>query len=108
MLRPLQMGRCPRDSLRSGTSGSEWLGETMADFGVIIGCCRRDYGFAKGTVASVRHYMPDMPICLLVDGDFPTDDMQRTYGVSSFYRSQVKNAFLRNLSFGWGISKMVT
>ena len=51
----------------------------MADFGVIIGCCRRDYGFAKGTVASVRHYMPDMPICLLVDGDFPTDDMQRAY-----------------------------
>jgi hypothetical protein len=79
----------------------------MSDFGVIIGCYRRDYGFAKGTIASVRHYMPDVPICLLVDGSFPTDDMQRAYGVSALYQSQVKNVFLRNLSFGYGISKMV-
>jgi hypothetical protein len=79
----------------------------MPDFGVIIGCYARDYGFAKGTIASVRHYMPDVPICLLVDGSFPTDDMQRAYGVTAFYRSQVQNVFLRNLSFGWGISKMV-
>jgi hypothetical protein len=80
----------------------------MQDFGVVIGCCESDYGFAKGTIASVRHYMPDVPICLLVDGSFPTDDMQHAYGVSAFYRSQVQNVFLRDLSFGYGISKMVT
>jgi len=79
----------------------------MNDFGVIIGCCKRDYLFAKGTIASVRHFLGDVPICLLVDGTFPTDDMNKAYGVQTLYRADVKDDFLRSRSFGWGLTKMV-
>jgi hypothetical protein len=83
------------------------VAQTMSDFGIIIGCYQRDYTFARGTVASVRYYMPEVPICLLVDGAFPTDDLQRAYGVKPFYRADIKNDFLRERSFGWGLPKMV-
>jgi hypothetical protein len=79
----------------------------MNDFGVIIGCCKRDYLFAKGTIASVRHFLGDVPICLLVDGTFPTDEMNKAYGVQTLYRADVKDDFLRSRSFGWGLTKMV-
>jgi hypothetical protein len=59
------------------------------------------------TIASVRHYMGDVPICLLIDGAFPTDDMQRAFGVQTLYRAGVKDEFLRKESFNWGLTKMV-
>lgn len=73
----------------------------------MIGCCRRDYHFAKATIASVRYFLPHLPICLIVDGAFSTRRLRRTYGIDVLYRSQVRNEFLRRESFGWGLTKMV-
>lgn len=77
------------------------------DFGVVISCYKRDYMFAKACCASVRQFLGNVPLCLLVDGDFPVDDMKRTYNVQTLYRSEIKDPFLREKSFGWGLSKMV-
>lgn len=78
-----------------------------AEFGVVIGCCARDYHFAKATIASVRYFLPNLPLCLIIDGAFSTRRLQRTYGIDVLYRSQVQDEFLRRKSFGWGLTKMV-
>jgi hypothetical protein len=58
-------------------------------------------------VASLRHFAPQLRICLLIDGDFCTRSLRRAYDVDVLYRNQVKNDFLRERSFGYGVTKMV-
>ena len=33
----------------------------------------------QATLASMRHYCPDVPICLTVDGDFDVSDLEKEY-----------------------------
>jgi hypothetical protein len=81
----------------------------MEDFGIIIACCDQDYLFAQGTCASIRYFMGDIPICLLVDGisSSAVRAMERTYGVKVITRQTVSDEFLRTKSFGFGITKMI-
>ncbi|MBP0016008.1 MAG: hypothetical protein J7647_00435 [Cyanobacteria bacterium SBLK] len=79
----------------------------MQDFGIIIACCFQDYLFAKGCCHSIRHFLGDVPICLLVDGTFSTDSLEKIYQVRSIDRTTVKNDVLRQRSFGWGTTKMI-
>jgi hypothetical protein len=79
----------------------------MEDFGVIIACCYQDYLFAKGCCASIRHFLGDVPICLIVDGTFDTKTLQEIYKVKVINHSNINNQFLRRRSFGWGLTKMI-
>lgn len=79
----------------------------MEDFGVILACYDKDYSFAKGCCASIRYFLGDVPICLIVDGTFSVSHLEKTYGVHALYRHQVANKHLRQKSFGWGLTKMV-
>jgi hypothetical protein len=53
----------------------------MEDFGIIIACCDQDYLFAKGCCASIRYFLGDVPICLLIDGTFSVSALEKSYGV---------------------------
>jgi hypothetical protein len=77
------------------------------DFGIIIATYHRDYSFAKACCASIRYFLGDVPICLIVDGTFSVRGLERSYGVHVLYRSQVVNEILRERSFGWGYTKLV-
>jgi len=79
----------------------------MEDFGIIVACCYQDYLFAKGCCASIRHFLGDVPICLLVDGTFSTSSLEQAYGVRVLNRHKVSNELLRTRSFGWGKTKMI-
>jgi hypothetical protein len=79
----------------------------MEDFGIIVACCDQDYLFTKGCCASIRHFLGDVPICLLVDGTFSNDSLEKAYGVQVINRLNVKNPILKQRSFGWGLTKMV-
>lgn len=79
----------------------------MDDFGIIIACCPQDYLFTKGCCESIRYFLGDVPICLIVDGRVDTRDLEATYGVKILDKTSVKNEFLRQHSFGWGITKMI-
>src|SRR5687768_16946542 len=79
----------------------------MKDFGVVVVCSKNDYLFTKGCCASIRYFMGDVPICLVVDGDFSVESVRKTYNTQVLYRKNVKNDFLRNKSYGWGITKMI-
>lgn len=79
----------------------------MEDFGIIVACCASDYLFAKGCCASIRHFLGDVPICLLVDGTFSVADAEKAYGVSVINHNSVTHEVLRRRSFGWGKTKMI-
>lgn len=68
----------------------------MEDFGIIVATYEKDYCFAKGCCASIRHFLGDVPICLIVDGSFSVEDLEKTYQVQVLYRSQAVNDCLRD------------
>lgn len=78
----------------------------MNEFGVIISCCADDVHLARGCCASVRHFLSDVPICLIVDGDINTDDFVHAFGVQVMRRSDFSDPELRRSCFGWGRTKM--
>ncbi|XZO04212.1 MAG: hypothetical protein ACM65L_11060 [Microcoleus sp.] len=79
----------------------------MEDFGIIIACCDQDYLFAKGCCASIRYFLGDVPICLLIDGTFSVSALEKSYGVRVIDRTKVTEDVLKNRSFGWGKTKMI-
>jgi hypothetical protein len=79
----------------------------MEDFGIIVACCYQDYLFAKGCCASIRHFLGDVPIALIVDGTFSTSSLEKAYGVQILNHYTVSNELLKKRSFGWGKTKMI-
>lgn len=79
----------------------------MEDFGVIVACCPSDYLFAKGCCASIRHFLGQVPICILFDGVFQDSSFQKQYQVQVIDHTTVKTPLLRQKSFGWGKTKMI-
>lgn len=81
----------------------------MEGFGVIVICTKNDLLFAKGCCASVRYFLgPDVPICILKDGNFSLQGLDLQYKAIVLDRKSIKSSFLRNESFGWGKTKMIT
>jgi hypothetical protein len=50
-------------------------------FGIVTACHAGDYFLVKATCASIRHFMPDVPICVIVDGEFGIDELKQCYNV---------------------------
>lgn len=74
--------------------------ETIADFGVVVPTKSEHLHWVRGTCASVREFMADTPICIVLDGDAPTSDLRSTYGVVVLHRKDVEPRELCDLSFG--------
>ena len=53
--------------------------KVQAPFGFVTGCHAGDKFMVQATLASMRHYCPDVPICLTVDGDFDVSDLAKEY-----------------------------
>jgi hypothetical protein len=77
------------------------------DFGIVIACSDQSYLFVKGCCASIRYFLGDVPICVLIDGDFSGADLARTYGATIINRCTPIEPALRERSFGWGLTKMI-
>lgn len=78
-------------------------------FGIVIACCPRDIRYLKGCLASIRHYMPLIPVHLIIDGD-STDSLRQIAAATKCTlacRSETRDPNLKALSFGWGLTKMV-
>jgi hypothetical protein len=48
-------------------------------FGFVTACHLGDKFMVQATLASIRHYCPEVPICLLADGNVEVDDLRREY-----------------------------
>lgn len=71
--------------------------KTTHDFGVVTACYERDYLLAKATCASIRHFCPNTPICLVADGDFSVDELVRQYDISVIRPHESKDDRVRKL-----------
>lgn len=79
----------------------------IEDFGIVIACCDQDYIFAKGCCASIRYFLGDVPICLIVDGTFSLIPLEKTYGVKVINSQNIRSQILKKRSFGFGLTKMI-
>jgi hypothetical protein len=70
-----------------------------SDFGVVIPAKSEHLHWVRGTCSSVRYFMDETPICVLLDGDDFPDDLA-SYGVIVVRREEVEPRELRELSFG--------
>ncbi|MBO1067946.1 MAG: hypothetical protein HEQ13_00340 [Dolichospermum sp. DEX189] len=75
-------------------------------FGVITACYKGDYFLAKATCASVRFFMPDVPICVIVDGDLDIQELKDVYNVYELRIDSLEHIELRKLLAGSGKSKL--
>ena len=55
--------------------------KVQAPFGFVTGCHAGDKFMVQATLASMKHFCPEIPICLVVDGDFDVSDLESEYGL---------------------------
>jgi hypothetical protein len=55
---------------------------------------------AQATLASIRHYCPDVPICLTVDGDFDVSDLEREYDLIALRVPELPSEQMRKVICG--------
>jgi hypothetical protein len=74
--------------------------KTCADFGFVTGCHAGDKFMVQATLASMRYYCPDVPICLTVDGDFDVSDLEKEYQAIILRIGELPSAEMRKLTAG--------
>ena len=80
--------------------------KVQAPFGFATGCHAGDKFMVQATLASMRRYCPDVPICLTVDGDFDVSDLEREYDLIVLRVSELSSETMRNLVSGSGRAKL--
>jgi hypothetical protein len=71
-----------------------------AEFGVVVAATPEHLHWAKGAFASVRYFMDDTPICLILDGEADTRGIERACGARVIRRAEVDHPELVRLSMG--------
>jgi hypothetical protein len=74
--------------------------KVQAPFGFVTGCHMGDKFMVQATLASMRYYCPDVPICLTVDGDFDVSDLEKDYQAIVLRIGDLSCAEMRRLIAG--------
>ena len=74
--------------------------EIKAPFGFVTGCHAKDKFLVQGTIASIKYFCPDIPICLVVDGTFDVSDLTSQYDLIILRVSDLPSQKMRNLLSG--------
>ena len=80
----------------------------LKSFGIVITTYSGDFQLTRGLLASIKCYAPDLPICLIQDGDFDIQKECDTYNIVHVIRKEnVQNEFLRENCFGSRCTNMI-
>ena len=74
--------------------------KVQAPFGFVTGCHAEDKFMVQATLASMKHFCPEIPICLVVDGSFDVSDLESEYGLIILRVSELPSQEMRNLVSG--------
>lgn len=74
--------------------------DIQAPFGFVTGCHAADKFMVHATLASIRHYCPDVPICLIQDGDFDISDLRDLYSLIILRPQDLVDPGMRALTSG--------
>lgn len=72
----------------------------QSPFGFVTGCHAGDKFMVQATLASMRHYCPNVPICLIVDGDFDVSDLAEQYDLIVLRISDLPSVEMKKLIGG--------
>ena len=76
------------------------MASTPSDFGVVIPAKEEHLHWVRGTCASVRHFMGETPICVILDGDRFPEQLSRTYDVGVIRGHELEPEALRSVGRG--------
>ena len=79
--------------------------KAWAPFGFVTGCHAGDKFMVQATLASMRHYCPEVPICLVVDGNFDVSDLAKEYDLIVLRVCELPSADMRKLISGSSTAK---
>jgi hypothetical protein len=74
--------------------------KVQASFGFVTGCHAGDKFMVQATLASMKHFCPDIPICLVVDGSFDVSDLKSQYDLVVLRVSELPSNEMRKLVSG--------
>ena len=74
--------------------------KVQAPFGFVTGCHAGDKFMVQATLSSMRHYCPNVPICLTVDGDFDVSDLKEQYDLTVLRVSELPSEQMRKMMCG--------
>ena len=74
--------------------------KVQAPFGFVTGCHQGDKFMVQATLASMRHYCPNVPICLTVDGELDVSDLEKDYNLIVLRVADLPSAEMRKLVAG--------
>ena len=74
--------------------------KVQAPFGFVTGCHAGDKFMVQATLSSMRHYCPNVPICLIVDGDFDVSDLERDYDLIVLCVAELPSEPMRKMISG--------
>jgi hypothetical protein len=72
----------------------------QAPFGFVTGCHEGDKFMVQATLASMRHYCPNVPICVTVDGEVDVSDLEKDYHPIVLRVADLPSAEMRKLVAG--------
>jgi hypothetical protein len=74
--------------------------KVQAPFGLVTGCHAGDKFMVQATLASMRHFCPEIPICLVVDGNFDVSGLEREYDLIVLHVSELPLEQMRKIVSG--------
>lgn len=74
--------------------------EITAPFGFVTGCHAKDKFLVQATLASIKYFCPEIPICLVVDGTFDVSELISQYDLIVLRVSDLPSEQMRNLVSG--------
>ena len=80
--------------------------EVKAPFGFVTSCYSKDVFMVQATLASIKYYCPDVPICLIVDGNVDVAELEREYDLIVLRVADLPSAEMRQLIEGSTRSKL--
>ena len=72
----------------------------QAPFGFVTGCHAGDRHIVQASLASMRHYAPQVPICLVVDGSFDVSDLEKEYKLFILRPAELEDKEMRQMLCG--------
>jgi hypothetical protein len=77
-------------------------------FGIIITTYSGDFFLTKALLASIKKFMPTIPICIIQDGNFSLEKEKEIYNITHVIKKEnVLDEFLRNNCFGSRCTNMI-
>lgn len=67
-----------------------------------------DIPLLRGCLASIKYFAPDAPICIVLDGNVNIKPLEKHYNLHVITRENTVNKYFKKLSFGLGVTKMVS